>query len=139
MVDVKIDFYDGKMHPVDSKDVAFQIAGKHAFQEAFQQASPLLLEPIYQITVRIPGEFMGNVMGDISSRRGKILGMDTEGKLQTLKAHVPQRELFHYSTVLRSLTGGRGLHEEEFSHYEEMPHDTAEKVIAENRQAGGDD
>ena len=135
VVDLKIDFYDDKMHPVDSKDVAFQIAGKHAFQEAFQQASPLLLEPIYEISVRIPEEFMGNVMGDISSRRGKILGMDTEGKLQVLKAEVPQRELFHYSTVLRSLTGGRGLHAEEFSHYEQMPSDIAEKVIAESRQA----
>ncbi len=132
VVDVKIDFYDGKMHPVDSKDVAFQIAGKQAFREAFMQAKPILLEPICEITVRIPEAFMGNVMGDISSRQGKILGMDTEGKLQILKAHVPQRQLFHYSTVLRSLTGGRGLHSEAFSHYEEMPHDIAKKIIEES-------
>ncbi len=133
VVDVKIDFYDGKMHPVDSKDVAFQIAGKQAFREAFKSAKPCLLEPITKIEVSVPEEFMGAVMGDLSSRRGKILGMDAEGAFQVVRAEVPQMELYHYSTNLRSLTGGRGLHTEEFSHYEFMPHELEKKVTAQSQ------
>jgi elongation factor G len=131
VTDVKIDFYDGKMHPVDSKDIAFQIAGYFAFKEAFTAAKPVLLEPIETVEIRIPEDFMGKVMGDLSSRRGKILGMDTDGAFQVIKASVPTAELYHYSSTLRSLTGGRGVHTEEFSHYEEMPRDAADKVIAE--------
>jgi len=131
VTDVKIDFYDGKMHPVDSKDIAFQIAGYFAFKEAFTTAKPCLLEPIETIEIRIPEDFMGKVMGDLSSRRGKILGIEAEGAFQLIKAHVPTSELYHYSSSLRSLTGGCGVHTEEFSHYEEMPRETAEKVIAE--------
>jgi elongation factor G len=131
VTDVKIDFYDGKMHPVDSKDIAFQIAGYFAFKEAFTAARPMLLEPIETVEIRVPEDFMGKVMGDLSSRRGKILGMETEGAFQVIKAHVPTKELYHYSSTLRSLTGGRGVHAEEFSHYEEMPREAAEKVIAE--------
>ena len=133
VVDVKIDFYDGKMHPVDSKDVAFQIAGRHAFREAIQSARPCMLEPITQIEVSVPEEFMGAVMGDLSSRRGKILRMDAEGAFQVVRAEVPQMELYHYSTNLRSLTGGRGLHAEEFSHYEYMPHELEKKVITQSQ------
>ena len=131
VTDVKIDFYDGKMHPVDSKDIAFQIAGYFAFKEAFTAARPCLLEPIETIEIRMPEDFMGKVMGDLSSRRGKILGMEVEGAFQVIKAHVPTAELYHYSSTLRSLTGGSGVHTEEFSHYEEMPRDAADKVIAE--------
>jgi elongation factor G len=131
VTDVKIDFYDGKMHPVDSKDIAFQIAGYFAFKEAFTAAKPVLLEPIETVEIRIPEDFMGKVMGDLSSRRGKILGMDTDGAFQVIKASVPTAELYHYSSTLRSLTGGRGVHTEEFSHYEEMPREAAEKVVAE--------
>jgi len=131
VTDVKVDFYDGKMHPVDSKDIAFQIAGYFAFKESFTAAKPVLLEPIETVEIRIPDEFMGKVMGDLSSRRGKILGMDTDGPFQVIKASVPTKELYHYSSTLRSLTGGRGVHAEEFSHYEEMPREAAEKVIAE--------
>ncbi len=129
VVDVMVDFYDGKQHPVDSKDIAFQIAGRHAFKEAFMAAKPCLLEPILTIEVKVPEEFMGDVMGDISGRRGKILGMDSDGGFQIIKAQVPQAELYHYSTTIRSLTGGRGIHSEEFSHYEEMPKDLEKKVI----------
>jgi len=135
VVDVKIDFYDGKMHPVDSKDIAFQIAGKEAFREAFLKARPCLLEPIYQIEVKIPDDYMGAVIGDLSSRRGKIQGMDSEGGFQIVKATVPQKELYQYGTVLRSLTGGRGVHKEDFDHYEEMPREMEEKVIAEAKKA----
>jgi elongation factor G len=131
VTDVKIDFYDGKMHPVDSKDIAFQIAGYFAFKEAFTAAKPCLLEPIETVEIRIPEDFMGKVMGDLSARRGKIMGMDTDGAFQVIKAQVPTAELYHYSSTLRSLTGGRGVHAEAFSHYEEMPRDAAEKVIAE--------
>ncbi|MGC9451216.1 MAG: elongation factor G [Oceanipulchritudo sp.] len=129
VTDVKIDFYDGKMHPVDSKDIAFQIAGKEAFRQAFLEASPCLLEPIMAIEVKVPEDFMGDVMGDISSRRGRIQGMDTDGKFQVIKALAPMMELYRYSTSLRSITGGRGFHTESFSHYEEMPRDLEQKTI----------
>ena len=135
VTDVKIDFYDGKMHPVDSKDIAFQIAGYFAFKEAFTSAKPCMLEPICAITVKIPDNHMGDVMGDISSRRGRIQGMDTDGQFQIIKALVPQKELYHYSTTLRSLTGGRGMHTEEFDHYEEVPRELEQKIIAAARAA----
>jgi len=134
IVDLKIDFYDGKMHPVDSKDIAFQIAGKEAFKESFTAARPCLLEPICTVEIKVNEESMGNVIGDLSSRRGKILGMDVVDGFQVVKAHVPQKELYQYSTVLRSLTGGRGIHTEEFSHYEEMPKEMEQKVIAEAKK-----
>ena len=130
VVDLKIDFYDGKMHPVDSKDIAFQTAGKHAFRESFLSAQPCLLEPIRDIEVKVPEEFMGDIMGDISGKRGKIMGMDSDGSFQVIKAQVPQAELYHYATTVRSLTGGRGIHMESISHYEKMPKDFEKKVIS---------
>ena len=135
VVDVKIDFYDGKMHPVDSKDIAFQIAGYFGFKEAFAMARPHLLEPIHLVEIRIPEDCMGKVMGDLSSRRGKIQGMDMEGGFQLIKAHVPAKELYRYSSTLRSLTGGRGVHAETFSHYEEMPREAEQKVIEDSKKA----
>jgi elongation factor G len=134
VVDVKVDFYDGKMHPVDSKDIAFQIAGYFAFKESFMAARPCLLEPIHTVEIRIPEDCMGKVMGDLSSRRGKIQGMDMEGTFQVIKAHVPAKELYRYSSTLRSLTGGRGVHKEDFSHYEEMPRDQEHKVVEESKK-----
>jgi elongation factor G len=135
VVDVKVEFYDGKMHPVDSKDIAFQIAGYFAFKESFEKARPCLLEPIYLVEIRIPDDCMGKVMGDLSSRRGKIQGMDMEGGFQLIKAHVPAKELYRYSSTLRSLTGGRGVHSESFSHYEEMPREAEQKVVEESKRA----
>ena len=135
VTDVKIDFYDGKMHPVDSKDIAFQVAGYFAFKEAFTAARPGLLEPINLVEIRIPDDCMGKVMGDLSSRRGKIQGMDMEGGFQMIKALVPAKELYRYSSTLRSLTGGRGVHAESFSHYEEMPREAEQKVIEESKRA----
>jgi elongation factor G len=135
VVDVKIDFYDGKMHPVDSKDIAFQIAGYFGFKEAFTMARPTMLEPIHIVTIQIPEDCMGKVMGDLSSRRGKIQGMDSEGGFQIIKAQVPAKELYRYSSTLRSLTGGRGVHSEDFSHYEEMPRDAENKVVEESKKA----
>jgi elongation factor G len=135
VTDVKIDFYGGKMHPVDSKDIAFQIAGYFAFREAFVQARPVLLEPIHELEIKVPEEFVGRVVGDLSGRRGKILGMDVAGRLQIVKATVPAAQLYHYGTVLRSLTGGRGMHAEKFSHYEEMPAEHEKKHVEEYQKA----
>jgi elongation factor G len=135
VVDVKIEFYDGKMHPVDSKDIAFQIAGYFGFKESFEKARPCLLEPIHLVEIRIPEDCMGKVMGDLSSRRGKIQGMDMDGGFQLIKAHVPAKELYRYSSTLRSLTGGRGVHAESFSHYEEMPREAEQKVVEESKRA----
>ncbi len=134
VVDLKVDFYDGKQHPVDSKDIAFQIAGKEAFKEAFLSARPILLEPIYNIQVKVPEEYMGDVMGDISGRRGRIMGMDADGNFQIIKAQVPQAELYNYATTIRSLTGGRGIHTEEFSHYENLPKELEKKVIEASKK-----
>jgi elongation factor G len=135
VMDVKVDFYDGKMHPVDSKDIAFQIAGYFAFKEAFLAAQPCLLEPIHQIEVRIPEDCMGKVMGDLSSRRGRILGMDIDGQFQIIRAEVPAMQLHRYSSTLRALTGGRGLHTEDFARYEEMPRETEQKLVEEAKRA----
>ncbi|MCK9243776.1 MAG: elongation factor G [Candidatus Marinimicrobia bacterium] len=129
VTDVKAVFYDGKMHPVDSKDIAFQIAGKSAFKECFMSGNPILLEPIYNLEVIVPEEFMGDVMGDISVRRGKIQGMDAEGPFQKINAKVPLAELYRYSTALRSMTQGRGMHRQSFSHYEQMPKEAQDKVV----------
>ena len=134
VVDVKVEFYDGKMHPVDSKDIAFQTAGAHAFRDAFLSAQPCLLEPIMDIEVKIPEEFMGDIMGDISGKRGKIMGMDSDGSFQVIRAQVPQAELYNYATTVRSLTGGRGIHSESSSHYEKMPKDFERKVIAATKK-----
>ena len=138
VTDVKVDFYGGKMHPVDSKDIAFQIAGYFAFREAFQAARPCLLEPIHELEIRVPEEFVGRVVGDLSGRRGKILGMDVNGRLQVIRSQVPAAQLYHYGTALRSLTGGRGMHSEKFSHYEELAPDQDRKLAAEYQAARAD-
>jgi elongation factor G len=135
VVDVETDFYDGMMHPVDSKDIAFQIAGYWAFKEAFMKARPCLLEPINEIEVRIPEDCMGKVVGDLSSRRGRILDTGTEGRFQIVRADVPAMELYRYGSILRSLTGGRGVHSEQFSRYEEMPREIEQRVIDEAKKA----
>lgn len=132
VVDVKVTLFDGSYHDVDSDEHSFKIAGRMAFKKGFKEAKPILLEPIYEIEVKVPEDFMGDVMGDISSRRGKILGMDTDSSHQVIKALVPLKELFRYSTNLRSMTQGRGIHRQKFDHYEEMPREVADKIIAEH-------
>lgn len=134
VIDLKVAFYDGKQHPVDSKDIAFQIAGRGAFRDAFQKADPILLEPIYEIEVKIPEEYMGDVMGDISSRRGKVLGMDSDGHHQIIKASVPLANLYKYANTLRSISQGRGFFRQKFSHYEYVPRDIQEKIVAEHQK-----
>jgi elongation factor G len=135
VVDVKATLYDGSFHNVDSSEQAFKMAGTLAFKKAVKEARPVLLEPIYNIEVRVPEDYMGDVMGDLSGRRGKIQGMEPEGRFNTIKAQVPLAELYKYSTHLRSLTQGRGTHKRDFSHYEEVPHENAQKIIEEAEKA----
>jgi elongation factor G len=135
VVDARVTVFDGSFHSVDSSDMAFKIAGSMGFKNCFQKADPYLLEPIYNIEVMVPEDYMGDVMGDISSRRGKIMGMDRDGHMQKIKAQVPLAELYKYSTSLRSLTQGRGYHTMDFSHYEEVPREIAAKVIEEAKKA----
>ena len=133
VVDVQVALYFGKYHDVDSSEMAFKIAGESCFHQVMLEANPILLEPIEEIAVRVPEEFLGDVMGDLSSRRGKILGTESDGAHQVIKAMAPTSEVYKYATHLRSLTQGRGTHSARFSHYEEVPRELAEKVIAAAR------
>lgn len=135
MVDLKVTVYDGTFHEVDSSDLAFKIAGSMGFKKAAADAKPVLLEPIYYVDVTVPEEFMGDVMGDLSARRGRIMGMESDGNFQKIKAQVPLAELYRYSTSLRSLTQGRGLHSRSFSHYEEVPREISDKIVKEAQEA----
>ena len=134
VVDMKVTVYDGKYHPVDSKEIAFITAARKGFKAGFAQANPILMEPIYNLTVQIPEENMGDIMGDLTSKRGRILGTETKGMSIIVKATVPMKELLNYSADLNSMTGGRGSFQIEFSHYEEVPPDISQRVI-ESRKA----
>ena len=135
VVDVKVTLFDGTYHTVDSDEMSFKIAASQGFKKGFLEAKPVLLEPIYEIEVKVPEEYMGDVMGDISSKRGKILGMDSDGRFQIIKALVPLAELYKYSSHLRSLTQGRGVHKRRFDHYEEMPKEIEQKVIEDYKKS----
>jgi len=130
VVDVKVTLFDGSYHDVDSSEIAFKIAGSMAFKEAMRKAGPVLLEPIMSVEVVVPEEFMGDVIGDISSRRGKVLGMDTRPAAQAIDARVPLAQMFGYATDLRSITQGRATYTMQFSHYEPVPAAVAEGIIA---------
>jgi elongation factor G len=134
VVDVEVDLFFGSHHSVDSSDMAFKMAGLMAFKDAFMKSNPTLIEPIYDIEVRVPEEFTGDIMGDISSRRGRIAGMSPDGETQVIKAQVPLAELYKYSTQIKSLTQGRGIYSREFSHYEEVPREIMEKIIEEYKR-----
>jgi elongation factor G len=134
IVDFRVYLFDGSFHTVDSSDLAFKIAGSMAFKKAVTEARPILLEPIMEVEVTVPDDCMGDVMGDLSSKRGRILGMGSHGKMQRVRALVPQAELYKYSTNLRSLTQGRASHTAKFACYEELPQEMTEKVIAEAKQ-----
>ncbi len=129
IVDIKVTVFYGSYHNVDSSEMAFKVAASMGFKKAFMDAKPVLLEPIYQLEIKVPEAYMGDVMGDISSRRGKIQGMDADGRFQVIKALVPLAELHKYSTVLRSMTQGQGLFHRNLSHFEEVPSDVAQKII----------
>lgn len=128
--DVRVIIYDGKMHPVDSNEVSFMLAGRNAFSEAFRNAGPKVLEPIYNVRVQMPAEFMGDVMSDLQNRRAIILGMESKKGYEELNARVPLKELSSYSTTLSSITGGRGSFAMEFADYELVPQDVQEQLLA---------
>jgi elongation factor G len=133
VVDVRVALVFGSYHAVDSSEMAFKIAGSMGFKKGFMECSPTLLEPVMLVTVTVPDEFMGDVMGDLNSRRGRVLGMDNVNNRQVIKAHVPQAEMLQYAPTLTSMTGGRGSFTIEFDHYEEVPAHLQEKIIAESK------
>ena len=135
IINVRVTLYDGSFHDVDSSDLAFQIAGAGAFKKAFEDANPVLLEPIVEVECLAPEANMGEVIGDLNVRRGRILGVEPQGKNELVKANVPQSEMYKYATALRSITRGRGSFKMKFAHYEEVPHPIAEKIIAEAKVA----
>src|SRR5207248_2946333 len=130
MVDVKVELVDGSYHDVDSSEMAFKIAGSMAVKEAARQAHPVLLEPIMDVEVVTPSDYMGDVIGDLSSRRGKIGGMTQRADAQVVAASVPLSEMFGYSTTLRSMSQGRAIYSMQFSHYQEVPKAKAEEIVS---------
>ncbi|MBK8022390.1 MAG: elongation factor G [Chloroflexi bacterium] len=129
IIDVKVLVTDGKEHPVDSKDIAFQIAGREAFKEAFMAAKPMLLEPIYEIKITVPESMMGDIMGDLNTRRARVQGMDNVGTKSVVTATVPLAEIMRYGTDLRSMTGGRGIYTVSYLSHEQVPAHVAQNVI----------
>jgi elongation factor G len=134
VVDFQAECYDGSYHTVDSSDIAFQVAGSMAFKKAAQDASPVLLEPVMEVEIVTPEEYMGDIMGDLNQRRGRIQGMDTQGKKTVIRALVPEAELYKYATTLRSMSHGRALHSRRLHGYEEVPASVADRVTAEARK-----
>lgn len=135
VVDFRVRLLDGQYHEVDSSEMAFKIAGSLAFQQGMEQAKPTLLEPIMRVDISAPTEYVGDLMGDLNSRRGRMEGVDAEEDVQTLHARVPLAEMLTYGSTLRSITQGRGSFHMEFSHYEEVPRNLQEKIIAESKKA----
>ncbi|MBF0300488.1 MAG: elongation factor G, partial [Oligoflexia bacterium] len=129
--DVCVILYDGKMHPVDSNEISFKIAGAMAFKEAFLEANPLLLEPIYELEVIVPEDLVGDVMADLQGRRSVILGIDTQNNYQVIKAKTPLSELHRYSTSLKSITQGRAGFSTKFTEYTTLPNDIQKKLAQE--------
>lgn len=136
MVDFKVILYDGSYHPVDSSDMAFKIAGSLAFKKAMEQAHPTLLEPVMNVEIYAPEQFMGDLMGDLNGRRGRVQGMEPRGSLNVIKASVPMSEMLNYEQTLNSTTGGRGSYHMEYSHYEEVPAQLQPKIIEQARAEG---
>ncbi|MEE8449080.1 MAG: elongation factor G [Thermodesulfobacteriota bacterium] len=134
VVDIKINLYDGSYHSVDSSDMAFKIAGSMGFKKGFMEAEPVLLEPIMEMSIIVPDDKMGDIIGDLNSRRGKVLGMEPRGKNQMIKARVPMAEVLRYASDLRSMTSDRGEFSMEFSRYDEVPQHLAEQIIAESKK-----
>jgi elongation factor G len=133
MEDVKVRLVDGSYHDVDSSEMAFKIAGSMAFQAALKKANPVILEPIFSVEVVTPEEYMGSVVGDLNSRRGRIEGMGTRSDAQVVKVTVPLSEMFGYATSLRSLSQGRAIYTMHFSHYDEVPTSVGEEIIEKHR------
>ena len=134
VVDIRVRLYDGSYHTVDSSDIAFQLAGVLALQKALQQANSILLEPISNVEIRIPQDFVGDVIGTVNAKRGKVLDMASSGKNSVVKAQVPLAEMANYTNELRSITSGSGAYTMSFSHYEEVPNHIAAKIIEVRKQ-----
>ncbi|MCM8819976.1 MAG: elongation factor G, partial [Candidatus Omnitrophica bacterium] len=134
ITDLRVTLYDGSYHPVDSSDIAFQIAGSMALKKGLEQAGCVLLEPIMNVEIAVPEEFMGQITGDINARRGRMLGVDVKGKTQVIKAQIPLAEMFKYASDLRSVTGGRGSYTMSFSHYDIVPLRLAQGIIEEAKK-----
>ena len=135
VVDVQVVVYDGSFHPVDSSEMAFKMAGSMAFKKGSLEANPVLLEPIMYVEITVPDENVGDIMGDLNGRRGRMLGIDTEGNTQTVKAEIPMAEMLRYSPDLNSMTGGAGVFSMEFVRYEEVPAHLSQKIIDESKAA----
>ena len=135
VVDFRVRLLDGQYHDVDSSEMAFKIAGSLAFQQGMEQARPTLLEPIMRVDISAPTEYVGDLMGDLNSRRGRMEGVEADEDVQTLHARVPLAEMLTYGSTLRSITQGRGSFHMEYSHYEEVPRSLQEKIIAESKKA----
>ncbi|WP_366921854.1 elongation factor G [Metallumcola ferriviriculae] len=136
VTNLKVVLVDGSYHAVDSSEMAFKIAGALAFRKAMQQASPILLEPVMNLEVTVPSSYMGDIMGDLNGKRGKIMGMEPKGKYQVIKAQAPLGELHRYPIDLKSITQGRGTFHMEFDHYEQVPENIAQKIIEESKAEG---
>jgi elongation factor G len=133
VVDIRAELYDGSFHEVDSSEMAFKIAGSMALKDAVRKARPVLLEPIMRVEVVTPDEFLGTVLGDVNSRRGRVEGMENRGTTQVVRAYVPLASMFGYTTDLRSSTQGRATSSMEFHHYEPLPDHLAQEIIAKQR------
>ena len=134
MVDVKVRFYDGKSHEVDSSEMAFKLAAIMAFRNGVKEANPVLLEPIMKVEVTVPEDNIGDIIGDLNSRRGRVLGVEGRGNYQVVEANVPMSEMLKYAPDLNSKTGGRGTFTMEFSHYEDVPSQLTEKIVAQAKK-----
>ena len=139
VVDFRVTLYDGSYHPVDSSELAFKVAGSLTFKKGMEEAHPVLLEPIMNVEIYAPQEYAGDLMGDLTSRRGRLQGMDVKRGTQVIKAQVPMAEMVTYAPVLTSMTGGRGSYHMEFSHYDEVPAHVAQKIIEEARKERGEE
>ena len=137
--DVRICVYDGKMHPVDSNEVSFMLAGRNAFSAAFREAGPKILEPVYDVEVAVPADYLGDVMSDLQGRRALIMGMNSEKGFEKLQAKVPLKEMSNYSTSLSSITGGRASFTMKFASYELVPADVQEKLLKAYQETQTDD
>ena len=129
MTNIKVTLYDGSYHEVDSSEMSFKIAASMCFKKGVENARPVLMEPIMDVEVRVPEQYMGDIIGDLNGKRGRILGMEPEGKMQLVKAQVPLAEMYRYAIDLKSITQGRGNFSMQFSHYEDVPQQTAKEII----------
>ncbi len=137
--DVRVCIYDGKMHPVDSNEISFRLAARHAFSDAFRNANPKVLEPVYDVEILLPSDAMGGVQSDLQGRRGIMMDMSSANGLERIKARIPLKELASYSTALSSITGGRASFNMKFSSYELVPADVQEKLLKAYEEASKDE